>query len=318
MPKSVVNPEFLPVLEKMPSFDGLSGMSLPEVRETFLTSVRLIEGKPLPDVEAQEEYVPGLNNAPDVRILTYSPRKCAPRAPAMVYIHGGGLVSGHPEVDDPKCQQLASKMGFKVFSVDYRLAPEVKYPGAIEDCYAVLKWVHENADKLGIDREKVVVAGESAGGGLSAALSLMARDKKDYKLAYQLLIYPMLDDRTATTSDPAADFGEFVWTRSANKFAWQAYLGSDAGGANTPAYASAARAKDLTGLPPTFIGVGSMDLFLCEDLDYAKRLMAAGVPTEVMVVPGAYHVFDMYVPDAELSRRFADAYCAGLKRVLGL
>lgn len=318
MPKSVVNPEFLPVLEKMPSFDGLSGMSLPEVRETFLTSVRLIEGKPLPDVEAQEEYVPGLNNAPDVRILTYSPRKSAPRAPAMIYIHGGGLVSGHPEVDDPKCQKLASQLGLKVFSVDYRLAPEVKYPGAIEDCYAVLKWVHENADKLGIDREKVVVAGESAGGGLSAALSLMARDKKEYKLAYQLLIYPMLDDRTATTADPAADFGEFVWTRSANKFAWQAYLGNDAGGANTPAYASAARAKDLAGLPPTFIGVGSMDLFLCEDLDYAKRLMAAGVPTEVMVVPGAYHVFDMYVPDAELSRRFADAYCAGLKRVLGL
>lgn len=318
MPKSVVNPEFLPVLEKMPSFDGLSGMSLPEVRETFLTSVRLIEGKPLPDVEAQEEYVPGLNNAPDVRILTYSPRKSTPRAPAMIYIHGGGLVSGHPEVDDPKCQKLASQLGLKVFSVDYRLAPEVKYPGAIEDCYAVLKWVHENADKLGIDREKVVVAGESAGGGLSAALSLMARDKKEYKLAYQLLIYPMLDDRTATTADPAADFGEFVWTRSANKFAWQAYLGNDAGGANTPAYASAARAKDLAGLPPTFIGVGSMDLFLCEDLDYAKRLMAAGVPTEVMVVPGAYHVFDMYVPDAELSRRFADAYCAGLKRVLGL
>lgn len=318
MPKSVVNPEFLPVLETMPSFDGLSLSSLPEVRETFLTSIRVMDNKPLPDVESQEEYVPGLNNAPDVRILTYSPRKCPPGAPAMVYIHGGGLVAGHPEVDDPKCQKLASQMGFKIFSVDYRLAPEVKYPGAIEDCYAVLKWVHENADKLGIDRAKVVVAGESAGGGLSAALSLMARDKKEYKLAYQLLIYPMLDDRTATTADPAADFGEFVWTRSANKFAWQAYLGNDAGGANTPAYASAARAKDLTGLPPTFIGVGSMDLFLCEDLDYAKRLMAAGVPTEVMVVPGAYHVFDMYVPEAELSRRFAEAYCAGLKRVLAL
>ncbi|NHO55270.1 alpha/beta hydrolase fold domain-containing protein, partial [Acetobacter estunensis] len=206
----------------------------------------------------------------------------------------------------------------QVFSVDYRLAPEVKYPGAIEDCYAVLKWVHENAQKLGIRRDKVVVAGESAGGGLSAALSLMARDRKQYKLAFQLLIYPMLDDRTATKTDPGPNFGEFVWTRSANDYAWHAYLGDAAGGASTPAYAAAARATDLTGLPPTFIGVGSMDLFLREDLDYAARLMGAAVPTEVMVVPGAYHVFDMYVPQAELSLRFADAYCAALKRALAL
>ena len=318
MPKSVVNPEFLPILEKMPFFDGLSSLSLPEVREVFLTSVRLIEGRPLPDVITREEYVPGLNNAPDVRVVVYTPREVQPNAPAMVYIHGGGLVSGHPEVDDPKCQKLASDLGFQIFSVDYRLAPEVKYPGAIEDCYAVLKWVHENASKLGISRDKVVVAGESAGGGLSAALSLMARDKKEYKLAFQLLIYPMLDDRTAINSDPGANFGEFVWTRSANKYAWQAYLGDKAGGPQTPPYAAAGRATDLAGLPPTFIGVGSMDLFLKEDLDYATRLMAAAVPTEVMVVPGAYHVFDMYVPDAELSRRFMDAYCAALKRTLNL
>ncbi|MGQ0495516.1 alpha/beta hydrolase (plasmid) [Komagataeibacter intermedius] len=318
MPKNVVNPEFLPILEKMPSFDGLSGRSLPEVREIFMTSVRLIEGRPLPDVETQEEYVPGPAGAPDVRVLIYRPRVRRPNAPAIVYIHGGGLVSGHPEVDDPKCQVLASKMGFVIVSVDYRLAPEVKYPGAIEDCYAVLKWVHDNAAGLGINCDKVAVAGESAGGGLSAALALMARDRKEYKLAYQLLIYPMLDDRTATRVDPAPDFGEYVWTRSANKYAWEAYLGAKAGGDDTPAYASAARAKDLSGLPPTFIGVGSMDLFLCEDLEYARRLMAAGIPTEVMVVPGAYHVFDMFVPDAELSRRFMDAYCAGLKRTLGL
>ncbi|NHO33461.1 alpha/beta hydrolase [Acetobacter fallax] len=318
MPKNVVNPEFLPVLAKMPSFDGLSERSLPEVREIFLTAVRLIEGRPSPDVESTENYIPGLNNAPDVRVLSWSPRKTTPDAPAMVYIHGGGLVSGHPEVDDPKCQILASRLGMHIFSVDYRLAPEVKYPGAIEDCYAVLKWVHDNAARLGINRDKVVVAGESAGGGLSAALSLMARDKGEYKLAYQVLIYPMLDDRTATKQNPPPAFGEYVWTRSANKFAWQAYLGDAAGGDKTPAYASAARATDLTGLPPTFIGVGSMDLFLCEDLDYATRLMAASVPTEVSVVPGAYHVFDMFVPGAELSERFMDSYCAALKRTLNL
>ncbi|GBR03272.1 alpha/beta hydrolase [Acetobacter oeni] len=318
MPKNVVNPEFLPVLAKMPSFDGLSARSLPEVREIFLISIRLMEGKPQADVETQEEYVPGLNNAPDVRVLAYSPRKIAPNAPAMVYIHGGGLVSGHPEVDDPKCQILASRLGMRIFSVDYRLAPEVRYPGAIEDCYAVLKWVNENAARLGINRDKVVVAGESAGGGLSAALSLMARDKGEYKLACQILIYPMLDDRTATKHDPASAFGEYVWTRSANKYAWQCYLGDAAGGDKTPAYASAARAENLAGLPPTFIGVGSMDLFLCEDLAYATRLMAAGVPTEVSVVPGAYHVFDMFVPDAELSKRFMDSYCGTIKRTLNI
>ncbi|MFT9165848.1 MAG: alpha/beta hydrolase, partial [Komagataeibacter saccharivorans] len=280
--------------------------------------VRLTEGTPQPDGDVQQEYGPGPKGAPDVRVLVYRPRKRQPNAPAMVYIHGGGLVSGHPEVDDPKCQVLASRMGFVIVSVDYRLAPEVKYPGAIEDCYAALKWMNDNAAQLGINPDKVAVAGESAGGGLSAALALMARDRKEYRLAYQLLIYPMLDDRTATKVDPEPDFGEFVWTRSANKYAWEAYLGSAAGGDDTPAYAAAARAKDLSGLPPTFIGVGSMDLFLCEDLEYARRLMASGVPTEVMVVPGAYHVFDMFVPEAELSRRFMDAYCAGLRRTLGL
>ncbi|KDE19035.1 arylesterase [Acetobacter aceti 1023] len=318
MPKNVVNPEFLPVLAKMPSFDGLSDRSLPEVREIFLTSIRLMEGRPSPDVDTREEYVPGLNKAPDVRVLVYSPRKVAPNAPAMVYIHGGGLISGHPEVDDPKCQILANRLGMHIFSVDYRLAPEVKYPGAIEDCYAVLKWVNENAARLGINRDKVVVAGESAGGGLSAALALMARDRGEYKLACQILIYPMLDDRTAIKHEPAPAFGEYVWTRSANKYAWQCYLGDAAGGDKTPDYAAAGRATNLAGLPPTFIGVGSMDLFLCEDLDYATRLMAAGVPVEVFVVPGAYHVFDMFVPDAALSKRFMDAYCDVIKRTLAI
>nr|BAA25191.1 arylesterase [Acetobacter pasteurianus] len=317
MPKSVVNPEFLPILEKMPSFDGLSSLSLPEVREVFLTSVRLIEGRPLPDVITREEYVPGLNNAPDVRVVVYTPREVQPNAPAMVYIHGGGLVSGHPEVDDPKCQKLASDLGFQIFSVDYRLAPEVKYPGAIEDCYAVLKWVHENASKLGISRDKVVVAGESAGGGLSAALSLMARDKKEYRLLSNCLSTPCWMIARQSTAI-RRQFWRICLDTFANKYAWQAYLGDKAGGPQTPPYAAAGRATDLAGLPPTFIGVGSMDLFLKEDLDYATRLMAAAVPTEVMVVPGAYHVFDMYVPDAELSRRFMDAYCAALKRTLNL
>lgn len=248
--------------------------------------------------------------------MIYRPTGAHPNAPALVYIHSGGIVSGTPEVDDARCKQLVSELGLVIFSVDYRLAPEAPYPAAIEDCYAVLKWVHEQSTHLEIDRNRLVIGGDSAGGGLTACLALLARDRAEVKVLFQLLIYPMLDDRTGTTVMPSPEMGQYIWTRSANHYAWNAYLGKAPGSAGISEYAAAFRAADLAGLPPAYIGVGSLDLFLDEDLEYARRLMAAGVATEVCVIPGAYHVFDVFIPDAPLSIRFRQSYFSALKRAL--
>lgn len=318
MSQSTVNPQLRKVLRKMPSFEGINDKDLPEIREIFSQSVRLIEGRNLPDVEALEEFIPSPGGAPNVRTIIYQKKDAPAKSPAIVYFHGGGMIAGHPGVDDPKCQQLVSDMGFKIFSVDYRLAPEVPYPGPLEDCYTVLSYVFDNADKLGVDKGKIAVGGESAGGGLSASICLLARDRKKYNIAFQLLIYPWLNDKTAITTDPGPAFGEYVWTRDANKFAWKCYIGDKAGGDETPGYAAALRAKDVSNLPPAFIGVGSMDLFLKDDLAYAERLMTAGTRVEVNVVPGAYHVFDMYNLDAEVTRNFYKSYCTAMAREMDL
>ena len=205
---------------------------------------------------------------------------------------------GKPEGSQGRNQSLASELGCVVVSVDYRLAPETPHPGPIEDCYAALKWMHAHADELGIDPARIAVGGESAGGGLAACLALLARDRGEIPLVFQLLIYPMLDDRTVTEAEPHPFAGAFIWTRDSNRFGWTSLLGCEPGGDEVSPYAAASRATDLKGLPPTFIAVGSLDLFLEEDLEYTRRLLRAGVSTELHIYPGAYHAFNM-VPDAE-------------------
>jgi triacylglycerol lipase len=186
---------------------------------------------------------------------------------------------------------LVAELGCVVCSVDYRLAPEHPYPAPVEDCYSALGWLHEQADALSIDRSRVVIKGESAGGGLAAALALLARDRGGPAIAFQHLTYPMIDDRTCVDPDPHPYVGEFVWTPERNHFGWTALLGRPPGGKDIPAYAAAARATDLSGLPPTFISVGALDLFLEENLEYGRRLTRAGVAVEMHVYPGAFHGF---------------------------
>jgi triacylglycerol lipase len=188
-----------------------------------------------------------------------------------------------------------------VASVDYRLAPEAKYPAAVEDCYAALRWLHANASALGVDASRIAIKGESAGGGLAAALALLARDRGDAPIAFQVLVYPMLDDRP--TAPPNPHTGEFIWTAASNSFGWSSLLVDSAGGADTPAYAAAARASTLAGLPPAFVAVGALDLFLEQDIAYASALLRAGVPTALHVYPGAYHGFDI-VGDAQTTKQF--------------
>lgn len=225
-------------------------------------------------------------------------------SPALLWIHGGGYVIGEAAQDDLLCRRFATELGATVVSVDYRLAPEHPYPTPLEDCYAALRWM---AKLPSVDPDRVAIGGASAGGGLAAALALLARDRGDIPLAAQLLVYPMIDDRTVERTG-LDNPGHRLWNQSSNRFGWRAYLG-DA----DPNVAVPARRDDLAGLPPAWIGVGTLDLFHDEDLAYAERLRAAGVPCEVMVVAGAFHGFDGIAPKADVSQSFFRSQCALLR-----
>ena len=208
---------------------------------------------------------------------------------------------------------LVHKLDCVVVSVEYRLAPENPFPAQINDGYAALSWLFGNVAELGVDPTCVGVMGDSAGGGLAAAMALLARDKGEYKLAFQCLVYPMLDDRTCTTADPHPYAGEFGWNKNSNRFGWSALLGHEPGKDGVSPYAAPARAEDLSGLPPTFIITAALDLFVEENFEYARRLMRAGVPTDFHSYPGAIHGF-YSLPGSRVSARAVSEGHAALKR----
>ncbi|HEU4324602.1 MAG TPA: alpha/beta hydrolase [Roseiflexaceae bacterium] len=314
--RHLVDPELAPMLAMLPPI-VLNHDQLPVIRSGIeqMRAALAAATPAIPGVEVADRRVPGPAGAPDVRVLVYRPSDVAHPLPALLWIHGGGYVMGAAEQDDLTVKQLVSEVGCAVVSVDYRLAPETPHPGPVEDCYAALKWLHANAGELGVDRDRLAIGGASAGGGLAAALALLARDRGELPLAFQLLIYPMLDDRTVTHADPHPHTGEFVWTRESNRFGWSALLGQEPGGEAVSSYAAAARAEDLSGLPPAFINVGALDLFLEEDIEYARRLIRAGVPTELHVYPGAFHGFNG-VPEAAMSQAFNRDITSALRRAL--
>lgn len=303
-----VDPELRAMLALAPTFD-LTAERLPALRsrETAL---------PVPDfapndVMRRELTVPGPPGAPDIGLVVYTPAGPGPFA-CIYHIHGGGYVTGSAGILEFMHRPLAEALGCVIVSVDYRLAPETCFPGAIEDCHAGLAWVTAHADALGIDRARIGVMGESAGGGLAAALALLVRDRTGTAPAFQVLTYPMLDDRTCTL-DQGPHAGAFLWTAASNRFGWTALLGEAPGGADVSPYAAPARAGDLAGLPPTFLMVGALDLFVKENLAYAARLIAAGVPTELHVYPGAFHAFDMW-PAARVAEQARADRLAALRR----
>jgi acetyl esterase/lipase len=309
--RHLVDPELLPVLDMLPPLVW-SPAKLAEPR-AFME--QLSEAQPLPDlpVEVSEMKVPGTAGQPDVAISLYRPLGAEGRLAALLHIHGGGYVAGSPRLTAAQNLQTAYDLQCLIVSVDYRLAPEVPFPGALEDCLAALRFLHGNADALSVDRARIAVRGESAGGGLAAAVAIAARDEGNLDLAMQVLIYPMLDDRTGSSIAPGDYVGEFVWDKAANLFAWQSYLGGLTGN-DVPGRAAPAREQNLSNLPPTFIAVGQLDLFVAENIDYAKRLIDAGIPTELHVYPGAFHGFDL-AADSKVAKAFqADAHAA-LSRV---
>jgi acetyl esterase/lipase len=250
--------------------------------------------------------------AEGVTARVFRPASIRHPVPGLVWIHGGGLVIGSASMDDAFCRRVAGQVGAVVASVEYRLAPEHPFPTPLEDCYSVLGWL---AEQVEVDAARIAVGGASAGGGLAAALALLAKERGEVGPRFQLLVYPMLDDRSAARTD-LDETRMRMWNRASNEFGWRAYLGA-AFGAEVPPLAVPARYPDLSDLPPAWIGVGTNDLFHAEDLAYAARLRQAGVEVEVLEVPGAYHGFDMVQRKAPVSRRFAAAQITALAAALG-
>ena len=308
-PYSLVDPELLPALKQFPAFD-LSAEMVGKFRQ-----LPGMPPLPAPAPQPVERHIPGPPGAPEVRLWVVDPAPLERGKPLLLHMHGGGFMMTDPNLM-PRLQEIAMDCHCVVVSVDYRLAPETRYPGSLEDNYAALKWAHAHAAELGIDRSRIAVGGESAGGGHAASLAIHARDrnKEDVPICFQLLIYPQLDDRTGSSQPAPPAIGHFMWTASENRFAWSSLLGVPSGSSKVPAAAVPARVARVAGLPPAWIGVGSIDLFVEEDMEYARRLVHAGVATELLVVRGAFHGFDLLVPDAEVSQQFSASWKSALRK----
>ncbi len=277
IPKQVVTPVTLPLLR---------------------AATRIQGRRPPKDIEV-------LKLTSGVGVRLFRPANQAAAGPALLWIHGGGYIIGQAAQDDELCRRYARELGTTVASVDYRLAPEHPYPAPVEDCYSALTWL---AGLPAVDPERIAIGGASAGGGLAASLALLTRDRGEVTLKAQLLVYPMLDDRTVERHGLDHP-GHRLWNQSSNKFGWAAYLGDADRDIAVPA-----RRTDLSGLPPTWMGVGTLDLFHDEDLAYAERLKDTGVPCHVEVVPGAFHGFDGILPKAEVSQSFFTSQCESLRQ----
>lgn len=277
--------------------------------------LRLVRGRfpasdPVAGVAVSRREVPGGRDA-----FVYEPTGRARPSGALLWFHGGGTIFGGPEGDHELCSRFARDLGVLVVSARYRLAPEHPFPAGFDDCFAALRWLCDHAAELGVDPTRVAVGGGSAGGGLAAAVAQKAHDQR-LPPAFQLLLYPMLDDRTTLRPDHRGR-GRLIWTPRSNAYAWTSYLGHRPRADEPRPYAAPARRDDLTGLAPAWIGVGDLDLFHEEDLDYARRLREAGVPVEVRVEPGMYHGAELRHHTTAASMRafrqaMFDALAAGL------
>ena len=280
-------------------------------RATLEAVLATMPAPQFPGVATEDRTVPGPDGDPDVTVRVYRPAGAEGPLPGIYFIHGGGMVLGNIDGEDATACTLCEAVGAVVVSVEYRLAPEHPHPAPVEDCYAGLRWTAEHAEELGIDPARLALYGGSAGGGLVLGTALLARDRGGPAVRFMMPIYPMIDDtHTTASSQEITDIG--IWDRAGNIEAWDWYL------AGKPAdqYAAPTRAEDVSGLPPAYIDVGTVDLFRDEDIAFAQRLMAAGVPCELHVNPGSYHASEVFAPDAALSQRIWATRIAALKRAL--
>jgi acetyl esterase/lipase len=309
--KHLLDPELWAMAET-PLLTELTDANLDTIRKNFSQQIPSLADSLSYGVNRTEIFIPQ-DGGPDVRCLLYRPverKNCS--GAGYLHIHGGGYLFGSPDASDANNLLLASKIGVVIISIDYRLAPEHPIPAPLDDCYTGLGWLHQNAENLGLDRNRIGIGGESAGGGLAAALAIKARDAGEYEVCFQALTYPMLDDRTGEEDhygDPLV--GEFVWTRALNQFAWDRYLKS----ADRQAPQVPARVKSYEGLPATWMFTASMDLFRDENIAFARKLMEAGVTCELIIYPGACHAFQR-IMSSELSKRYRVDFIAAVERGL--
>ncbi|UHA73740.1 alpha/beta hydrolase [Paenibacillus sp. 481] len=307
--ESRVLPQLRSVLAQFPGF---------QLEENIEWSRSLLSNPPIEKsehVHTTSRMIPGA--AGEMLVKIYEPaQRTGTKLPAMLWIHGGGYVLGHPDMDDALCERFVQAANCIVVSVDYRLAPEHPYPAAIDDCYAGLTWMTDEAESLGIDVGRIAIAGASGGGGLTAALALMARDKGGPALIFQMPLYPMIDNRNVTASSHEITAQNATWNRTNNVEAWRMYLGKHSDDSVISPYAVPARADSLAGLPPTYTCVGQLDLFRDETIEYVTRLAQAGVDVEFHLYPGCFHVFEVFVPQAEVSQRASQSYIDAMARAL--
>jgi acetyl esterase len=310
--RHLVDPDFLPLIDLLPG-NAFTREALPAIRVESENRFAFVGAPPIaPEIKVLE------GEGGPLEVYWYDPSPGTTGRAALLHVHGGGMVIGSARSMQQGPSGMAAALGIPVASVEYRLAPEAPFPAPQSDCYAALQWLAASADALGIDAARIGVIGESAGGGLAAATALMARDLGGPALAAQFLTYPMLDHRTGGEACPYANpvTGEFVWTRAHNQFGWEALRGDYAADDDRKGWFSPTLAEDLSGLPPTWIGTGSLDLFLDEDLDYALRLVKAGVPVELHSYPGAIHAFNA-MTEAATAKAFTRDMLGAIERMLG-
>jgi acetyl esterase/lipase len=313
MSRRVYDPAFRDLIPALPTVQDLS--TLEKVQEARSGMLAMMQRPPeRDDVRKEDRRVPGPKHAPDVPVRIYRPKAAAsaPR-PAVFEIHGGGFMMGDIAMMDGWCERVAAEIDAVVVSVEYRLAPEHPFPAGLEDCYAALVWTATEAKALGIDPERIAVAGQSAGGGLAAATALLARDRGGPPLCFQVLEIPELDDRLDTPS-MLAFTDTPLWNRPNAVWSWKHYLGADHNGEVSP-YAAPARAENLAGLPPAYVSTMEFDPLRDEGILYALRLLQAGVSVELHSYPGTFHGSAM-LPGADASRRNAEEVFGAIARRL--
>jgi len=271
--------------------------------------------KTLEGILVENTFISGQDDRTKIRLRIYKPMSITESVPVLVWMHGGGYVMGKPEMDDLICADYVRQLGIVVVSVDYRCAPKHPFPAGLDDCYEALKWVASHAQEFSVNANRIAVGGNSAGGGLAAALAQLAIDRKEIRPVFQLLVYPMLDDRTALRTD-IDDSNNVAWSQKSNRYGWESYLGKEFGTDAVPAYSVPARRANLSGLPPAWIGVGSLDIFYDEDAAYAQRLKEHGVECELDIISGAFHGFDVFDPQLPIIQNFRKKQNAALKRYL--
>lgn len=308
-----IHPELQQVARRMPKLTYSSkNLWLLQVLTRFVPAPKVPQ-----DILIENVFIPTAKDQTKIRLRIYKRKSHTAPMPVLLWLHGGGYIMGNPEQDDGRCMQYVHELGITVISVDYRFAPKYPFPTGLEDCYTALQWIVTHAHHLGMDAKRIAIGGASAGGGLAASLIHLAHDRQEIKPIFQLLVYPMLDDRTVLRSE-MDDHDHIVWNQKSNRYGWECYLGTGCGTENVPEYSVPARRKELAGLPEAWIGVGTLDLFHDEDVAYAQRLEECGVKCEIHTIPGAFHGFDVFDSRLHIVQDFRKSQMLALKKCFSL